>query len=184
MKTLTTSFLLLFSYLSIQAQELAGRKIIQGALRVSITSTDIQTNNAYNASLLYGEIRENNTYLAWGGSFSGNTQQYDDQNINNQSFQVGPAVEFGKFIPLVDRFYLAPSLGGTVLGNFGDTKGVYISANAYPLRFLYHFSNNFMLSASMGSAGISFSQISKITHFSLNGSLSNTSSFGVFYTFK
>lgn len=80
MKTLTTSFLLLFSYLSIQAQELAGRKIIQGALRVSITSTDIQTNNAYNASLLYGKIRENNTYLAWGGSFSGNTQQYDDRS--------------------------------------------------------------------------------------------------------
>lgn len=184
MKTLTISFLLFLSFLSTQAQELSGRKIVQGSVGININSSEIQTQNSYNVSLLYGKIRENNTYLAWGGNFTGSTYRYDPGEVNNQTFQLGPAVEFGKFIPLVDRFYLAPNFGGTVQAAFGDSEGVYAGAYATPLRFMYHFSNNFMLSASLGSAGISFSRINKATQFSLNGSLTNSTGFGVFYTFK
>lgn len=184
MRTLTITFLLLVSFLSTQAQELAGRKIIQGSLGLNFNSSDLVTRNSYNASVLYGKIRENNTYLAWGGAFSGATNKYDPTNEDNQNFQVGPAVEFGKFIPLVDRFYLAPQLGGSAQAALGDMKGVYINAYASPLRFLYHFSNNFMMSASFGSASLKFSRVEDITQFSLNGSLSNSTGFGVFYTFK
>ncbi|MBX2951525.1 MAG: hypothetical protein KF870_03405 [Leadbetterella sp.] len=182
MKTLAISFLLLISFLNTQAQELAGRKIIQGSVGINVNSGKIATNNTYNASLLYGKIRANNTYLAWGGSFTGSTQEYND--ITNQTFQAGPAVEFGKFIPLVERFYLAPNFGGTAQAAFGDSKGVYIGAYATPLRFMYNFSNHFMLTASLGYAGVSFSRIAETTQFSLSGSLTNNTGFGVFYTFK
>ncbi len=184
MKTLHISFLLLLSCFATQAQDLAGRKIVQGSVGVTINSSETQTRSNYNASLLYGKIRENNTSLAWGGSFSGNTQHYESSSIDNKSFQLGPAVEFGKFIPLVERFYLAPTLGGTAQVAFGDTEGVSVGAYASPLRFMYHFSNHFMLSTSLGSAGINFSRLNKTTVFSLNGSLTNNASFGVFYTFK
>ncbi len=184
MKTLTISFLLFISFFSIQAQELAGRKIIQGSLAVNINSTEIQAVNSYGASVLYGKIRENNTYLAWGGTFTANTNRLDPSNINEQRFQVGPAVEFGKFISLVDRLYLAPNLGGAARAAFGKSEGVHVSAYATPLRFMYHFSNNFMLSASLGAASVSFSQIDKNTKIQLNGSLTNSTGFGVFYTFK
>ncbi|WP_367913899.1 hypothetical protein [Leadbetterella sp. DM7] len=182
MKTLTISFLLLVSCLSLQAQDLAGRKIIRGSLGINVNSGETATNNTYDASLLYGKIRANNTYLAWGGHFTGSTQEYN--NITNQTFRVGPAVEFGKFIPLVERFYLAPNFGGTAQAAFGDSKGVYIGAYVTPLRFMYNFSNHFMLTASLGYAGASFSRIAEITQFSLSGSLANNTSFGVFYTFK
>lgn len=184
MRTLTITFLLLVSFLSTQAQDLAGRKIVQGSLGLSFNSSEIATRNNYNASVLYGKIRENNTYLAWGGTFTGATNKYDPTNEDNQNFQLGPAVEFGKFIPLVDRFYLAPQLGGSVQAAWGSMNGVYISAYASPLRFLYHFSNNFMMSASFGSAGLKFNRVGETTQFSLNGSLSNSTGFGVFYTFK
>lgn len=182
MKTLTVSFLLLISFFSIQAQELAGRKIVQGSVGVNINSSETQTQNMYQASLLYGKIRGNNTYLAWGGSFTGSTSKYDE--VNNTYFKAGPSVEFGKFIPLVDRFYLAPYLGGTIQATFGDSEGVSLGAYASPLRFIYNFSNHFMLSASLGSASMSFHRISENTQFLLNGSLTNHSSFGVFYTFR
>lgn len=184
MKTLTFSFLLFFSFFNIHAQELAGRKIVQGSLGLNFNSSDFGSRNSYNATVLYGKIRENNTYLAWGGAFSGATNKNVPTNEDNQNFQVGPAAEFGKFIPLVDRFYLAPQLGGSAQAAFGSMKGVYINAYASPLRFLYHFSNNFMMSASFGSASLKFSRVEDITQFSLNGSLSNSTGFGVFYTFK
>jgi|GEM_PF-1260950 len=182
MKTLTISFLLLVSCLSLQAQDLAGRKIIQGSVGVNVTSGESPYQNNYSASLLYGKIRANNTYLAWGGSFSGYTTHYN--NSSTGYYRLGPAVEFGKFIPLVDRLYLSPYLGGSVQANFGDSEGVSAGAYASPLRFMYNFSNHFMLSANFGSASLTFNRISKVTQFTLNGSLTNYTGFGVFYTFK
>ncbi|MCD8539455.1 MAG: hypothetical protein LRY55_06565 [Leadbetterella sp.] len=117
-----------------------------------------------------------------GRQFTGSTQE--SNNISSQSFRLGPAVQFGKFIPLVDRFYLAPYIDGTLGAVFGDSKGVYLNASASPLRFMYNFSNHFMLSASLGSAGINFNRSDEVTNISLNGSLTNNTNFGVFYTFK
>lgn len=184
MRALAVTFLLLISFLNARSQELAGRKIIQGSFGLNINSFETTSRKNYSASLLYGKIRENNTYLAWGGSFNGATNKNVPNNEDNQNFQLGPAVEFGKFIPLVDRFYLAPQIGGSAQGAFGSMKGVYINAYASPLRFMYHFSNNFMMSASFGAAGLKFSRIEKTTQFSLSGSLTNSTGFGVFYTFK
>lgn len=175
---------LLIPALSVQAQDLAGRKIIQGSVKFDINS-DAPANRKTNYSTLslkYGKIRENNTYLAWGGSllFTGSTVN----NENTSQFRIGPSVEYGKFVPIIDRLYLAPNFGGNIRAILGNAEGVNLNVYASPLRFLYDLSNHFMISASLGSASLQFEQVHKSTRFLLDGSLSNNTGFGVFYTFK
>lgn len=182
MRRIYLLIILLISVLSVQAQDLAGRKIIQGSVRFNINSNEYSSTNSSTLSLKYGKIKENNTYLAWGGSllFNGSTIN----NENTSQFRIGPSVEYGKFVPIIDRLYLAPSFGGNIQAVLGNAEGISLNAYASPLRFLYDFSNHFMLSASLGSASLQFEQVHKTTRFLLDGSLTNNTSLGVFYTFK
>lgn len=184
MKNCILLFTVMFAFSGVYAQDLAGRKIVQGSVSINMISGEGGSTNFYDISLRYGKIRENNTYLAWGGSFSGNTNTSTSNNIRFNQYLLGPSAEFGKFIPIVDKFYLAPYLGGTLQGAFGDEFGGRIAAYVVPIRFIYNLSNNFMLSSSFGSASMNFSKIGKNTQFSLSGNLTNNSGFGVFYTFK
>lgn len=186
MKKLILLFTLIISVLNVKAQELAGRKIIQGSINFTLISTEQQLNSIGNFGLSYGKIKENNSYIAWGGALSIHTSKLENsaQNLDYSQFQLGPTVEFGKFVSLVDRFYLAPYIGGAVQGIFGTASGIQLNAYATPLRFLYNFSNHFMLSATVGSASMQFQRTDLQTSFSLTGSLTNHTGFGVFYTFK
>ncbi len=181
MKPTFLLFALLLSTASF-AQDLAGRKIINGNVNLQLTDNEVYANTTYSLSLLAGKIKPNLSYLAWGASFSGNhAKNLDDKTAY---YSIGPAVEYGKFIPLVDRFYLAPTIGGTVRGTFGDMEGFGANVYATPLRFMYHFGQNFMLTGSFGAASASFSKLGKITNAGINASLNNQTSFGVYYTFK
>jgi hypothetical protein len=177
MKLTLLLFALLISTASF-AQDLAGRKIINGNVNFSLMDNEVYTATNYEISILAGKIKPNLTYLAWGASLTGNHVS------GTQYFSLGPAVEYGKFIPLVDRFYLAPTVGGNISATFGDTEGFGARVYATPLRFMYHFGQNFMLTGSFGAASASYSKIGKITNAGLNASLNNQTSFGVYYTFK
>jgi hypothetical protein len=93
-------------------------------------------------------------------------------------------VEYGKFVKLVDKFYMAPVVGGSIQGVFGDTPGIKSNIYAVPIRIMYDFSNRLMLSTSFGSVNLTTIAMQRYTSINLNGSLTNNSSFGVFYTFK
>jgi hypothetical protein len=181
MKPTFLLFALLFSTATF-AQDLAGRKIINGNVNMQLMDNEVYGNTNYSLSLLAGKIKPNLSYLAWGASFAGNHSKNVDQKT--AYFSVGPAVEYGKFIPLVDRFYLAPTVGGTVTGTFGDAEGFGARVYATPLRFMYHFGQNFMLTGSFGAASANYSKLGKITNANINASLNNQTSFGVYYTFK
>ncbi len=172
-------FLLLFS-LNTLAQDLVGRKIINANLNLNAVFAEGTRNSSYSASVLFGKVKSNHTYLAFGAVLDNIFIQNYERDIVN----FGPAVEYGKFVKLVDKFYLAPVVGGSVQGVFGDTPGVRVNAYAVPIRVMYDFSNRFMLSASFGSANLNTILMKRYTSINLNGSLTNNSSFGVFYTFK
>lgn len=181
MKKLLSLLFLTFCVQSLSAQDLVGRKIISGSVNVSVIAPGVDQSHIVNiaSSVLTGKIKENLTYWAWGGNFS------IASSSPNDIITVGPSVERGKFILLVDKLYLAPYLGGNISGTFaGNTGGIQVGAYASPLRFMYHLKENFLISAGFGAAGLSYSNISGSQIFSLNASLTNHSSFGVFYTFK
>lgn len=163
---------------------MVGRKIVNANLLANLGFNYEANLIDIGSSVLYGKIKNDNTYLAYGGilkivNFNGNMTD----NLNY--VMVGPSIQKGKFIELVDKFYLAPYLGGSAaLMVGGDEYGVNVQAEAVPLRFVYDFSNHFMLNASFGSAYLSFQNFRYNTNITLSGSLTNNSSFGVFYTFK
>lgn len=137
--------------------------------------------------MLYGKIKSDNTYLALGGrlgisNFSTATGEFE--KYSNTLYQVGPSVAYGKFIPLANKFFYAPELGGNITGYFGNGTGVGVTINVSPLRFMYHFAENFMLTAQLGSAGLGFQQLNDVTIIDLSSSIANNSGIGVFYTFK
>lgn len=174
-----TGLFLLFS-LTTFGQDLAGRKIINGSLSANIISASSLTATSIGSSLLYGKIKSDNTYWAYGGSFYVVSNKIDNPNI----VMVGPAIERGKFVKIIDKLYLAPYIGGSAQGVFGDTQGFNINIYASPLRFMYPITNHFMISAGFGSASLLFNRIEGATIINLNGSLTNNTNFGVFYTFK
>ncbi|MER0441686.1 hypothetical protein [Emticicia sp. W12TSBA100-4] len=161
-------------------QDLAGRKIINGSLSANIISGSGQTITAFGGSLLYGKIKNDNTYWAYGGSINVLSNIEESPNM----VMVGPAIERGKFVKIIDKLYLAPYIGGSVKGVFGDINGFNVNAYASPLRFMYHITNQFMVSAGFGSASLQFNRLERTTVVNLNGSLTNNTNFGVFYTFK
>ncbi|MCR9064206.1 MAG: hypothetical protein NXI00_09585 [Cytophagales bacterium] len=178
MKTILLSLFVFLSFSSL-AQDLAGRKIINGTLGFSYFSE--RHNNeglSMNTSVLYGKIKEDHTYWALGGGFS-----YQSGSING-NWSIGPGIERGKFIQLIDKLYISPYIGGFVQGRFGDDSGVVFNAYASPLRFMYHLKENFLLSAGFGSARVSSSFLQSGNHINLSASLDNSSGFGIFYTFK
>lgn len=170
--------------LTVKAQntspDLAGRKIITGSFNVNYRDQSgfSQTNASVN--LLVGKIKANNTYLAFGGTFN-----YATDNVANPaSGTIGPAIESGKFIKLIDKLYLTPRIGGSFGIAYGDSSGFYANIYASPIRFLYHFTDKFFLTAGFGGASISYSDIDDTTNFNVNGSLTNTADIGAFLTFK
>lgn len=175
--SLLLSFLLTINSFS---QNLEGRKIVNADLNLLILRPDGEAMTQFNSTILYGKIKPSQTYLSFGFKLG------FSYNIENQPgvFAIGPAIESGKFIKLVDKLYLSPYLGGSVQGVISDGYGANMSAYAVPVRFLYDFSNHFMLSASFGSASMNLNLNSPYTLFSLNGSLTNNSGIGVFYSFK
>lgn len=178
---------LIFSFLGVKAQDLAGRKILHSSVKIGHNKNEYTKNSNYDLSILYGKIKENNTYLAFGGVFGGQHNEVfsnSTQNIKTKSFEIGPSIEFGKFVPLIDKLYISPNAGGSVRGVFGDAQGVALTAYASPLRFMYHFTQHFMLTASLGSASLYFKKVEETTNFNLTGSLTNNTNFGIFYSFK
>jgi hypothetical protein len=172
--------LLFLLSLTATAQDLVGRKIVNANLYFNAVFSDGASNSNYSASVLYGKVRSNNTYLAFGGVLDNIFIQDYERNIVN----FGPAAEYGKFVKLVDKFYMAPVVGGSIQGVFGDTPGVRSNIYAVPIRIMYDFSNRLMLSAAFGSLNLTTIAMQRYTSINLNGSLTNNSSFGVFYTFK
>jgi hypothetical protein len=166
--------------LTTSAQDLVGRKIVNANLYLNAVFADGASNSSYSASVLYGKVRPNNTYLAFGGVLDNIFIQNYERNIVN----FGPAVEYGKFVKLVDKFYMAPVVGGSIQGVFGDTPGVRSNIYAVPIRIMYDFSNRLMLSTSFGSVNLTTIAMQRYTSINLNGFLTNNSSFGVFYTFN
>lgn len=182
------SFLTLLSF-NCFSQDLVGRRIINGNLNFNFVSVQDINQNSFtsNLGLLYGTIKKDNTYLALGGviglsNYTTNNGQF--VRYTNAQIQVGPSVGYGKFIPLVNKFYYAPSLSGNISGYFGDSNGVGANISVSPLRFMYHFAENFMLTAELGSAGLTFQQINNTTILNLSSSIANSTGIGVFYTFK
>lgn len=170
---------LLFS-LTTFGQDLAGRKIINGSLSASIIGLSGQTVATIGGSLLYGKIKSDNTYWAYGGNINFLSNIEDSPNM----VMIGPAIERGKFVKIIDKLYVAPYIGGSAQGIFGEIQGFNINIYASPLRFMYQITNHFMISASFGSASLQLNRLERATVFNLNGSMTNNSNFGVFYTFK
>jgi hypothetical protein len=173
--------LLYFSFHFANAQDLAGRKIVNGNLSAQIISQgkNYGSTTTINTSLLFGKIKKDNTYWAFGGNFS----IIPSSSVNNY-ISVGPSIERGKFVPLIDKLYLAPYLGGSAAGVFGDLTGVNLHLYASPIRFMYHFKENLMFTAGFGLANIDYSNIGSVSILSINASLNNNSGFGIFYTFE
>jgi hypothetical protein len=173
-----TLFTLLFS--SAIAQNLEGRKIINGTLNLTnVSGNGIQTLNIA-SNVLFGKIKKDNTYWAFGGNLNVVSVENSSPNI----VMLGPAIERGKFVKIIDKLYIAPYFGGNTSLVFGKLTGFNIGVYASPLRFMYHFTDKFMLSAGFGSANLNFNRMAGITTLNIGASLTNNSSFGVFYTFK
>jgi hypothetical protein len=183
-KSLLIAALMLLATLS-NAQDLAGRKIINGNLGMTLLFGNGNSTIGLNADLLYGKIKPNLTYMAFGGTVQSIPSGTDINGKTINLTSVGPSIQKGKFIKILDKLYLAPYIGGNASIVFvADEIGGKISAEAVPIRFMYHFTDKFMLSASFGSASFNAQHVSQITAINLSGSLSNNSGFGVFYTFK
>jgi hypothetical protein len=166
------------------AQDLAGRRIINGSFNFSHVNTHqslYSANSNLNTSVLIGKIASDNTYWAFGGKLS---IIEAENRFRNYAFFMGPAVERGKFISLVDKLYLAPYFGGNLNAVFGNDSGVDFGVYASPLRFAYLLKDRFFLTAGFGSASARATFMGYYTNVNINASLTNNSSFGVFYTFK
>lgn len=171
---------------SVQGQNeespIAGRKIITGSFNGNFRDQDNFNQSNINTSILIGKIKDNNTYIAFGGNF--NYSSVDNNGIDNSTGLIGPAIESGKFVKLIDKLYLAPRIGGSFGVSIGDTSGFSANFYATPLRFMYNFTDKFFLTAGFAGAFVNFSNIDDVTNVNINGSLGNTASIGAFFTFK
>lgn len=165
--------------LSCFGQNLAGKKIISGSMSASFIGTSDLNVLSFGGSFLYGKVKESSAYWAFGGSAGVVLNSQEGQNI----YSFGPAIERGKFVQLVDKLYLSPHVGGSVQAMVGDIRGVSVGMYASPLRLMYQVSDTFLLSATFGSANVQFRRVGSATIFTVNGSLTNGSGIGAFYTF-
>lgn len=133
---------------------------------------------SFGGSFLYRKVKETSAYWAFGGSAGFVFNSQEGQNI----YSFGPTIEGGKFVQLVDKLCLSPHVGGSVQAMVGDVRGVSVGMYASPLRLMYQISDTFLLSATFGSANLQFRQLGNATIFTVNGSLTNGSGIGAFYT--
>lgn len=185
MKKLAVVVLLFVTYASF-GQDLVGRKIINGNVYLNLTSISQNSFYDFNTSFLGGKIKSDLSYWAFGGQVIGRSNgiQNNPQNYTG----IGPAVQRGKFINLIDKLYLAPYGGANLSLLFGTgskfSKGINFGAAIVPIRFMYNFNEKFLLAASFGELALNLKQFNGEVNVILNGNLNNSSSIGVFYTFK
>ncbi len=223
MKKTNITLALLFLLISpIFSQNFAGKRIYSGSLGLMLRSQNGNSAMAsssygskdvgFNATFLTGKIRANNTYTAYGFSLAiGNSQSSGtSSNTNkNNSFNLGPTIQYGKFVKVFEQFYYAPTLTCSVLGGFGSNKvinyqspfaesessswAIGANANATPIRFVYQLNEKVMLNMSLGNAGINYNYFSAKAsqsdyvndghNFSIQGDISNFTGIGAFYLF-
>ena len=211
------------SITSLFAQEFAGKRIYNGNLSLSLSGTTLspqisRTNLILNSTFLTGKIRENNTYTAFGfslGIVSSQNPQLSGigvvDNYSNSTYTIGPAIQFGKFVKVFDKFYFAPNttIGASYIFGSSDTptskrssSGFNGRLNISPLNFVYQIQNNFLLSINLGGFGLSYSYIgsksdttnsfgtvinsgndTSIYDLSVYGSVTNFSGIGAYYLF-
>ena len=222
-KIIITFALFCLSLTSLFAQEFVGKRIYNGNLSLSLTGTTLspqisRTNLILNSTFLTGKVRENNTYTAFGFNLgiqssqnpqSSNTGVID--NYSNSTHTVGPAIQFGKFVKVFDKFYFAPNttLGASYIFGSNDTPTSKRSLSRFsgglnisPLNFVYQVQNNFLLSMNLGGFGLSYSYIGSKSNntnpfgtiintnydtsaynLSVYGSITNFSGIGAYYLF-
>jgi hypothetical protein len=178
MKKTLLFLVMLCCYFQSSAQDLlVGRKVLNASLYVDI----FEDNASVSTTVLIGKIRPSLSYWAFGG-------QFQLAKVGQSSaIGIGPAVEHGKFVKIIDKFYFAPYFGGSLTGFFrdsGDTGSLLLGVYAVPTRFMYQFSERFLLNASFGSANLTTGVVNDAFLLKLSSAWTNNSSFGVFYTFK
>ncbi len=203
------------------AQDFAGKRIYNGNLSLNLSGQTLspstsRTNLILNATFLTGKIRDNNTYTAFGFNFgvvSSKDSQSSTTSFNknsNSTFNIGPAIQFGKFVKVFDKFYFAPNttLGASYI--FGSiesqttnrsSSGFSGRINISPLNFVYQIQNNFLLSMNLGGFGINYSYIgtsqnnpnssgttlnssdTNVYDLSVFGNITNNTGIGAYYLF-
>ena len=222
MKKIIFTFVLFCTiFTSLFAQEFVGKRIYNGNLSMNLTGETLpsqlnRTDLIFNSTFLTGKIRDNNTYTAFGFNF-GIMSSQDPQssstavnNFSNSTFNIGPVIQFGKFVKVFDKFYFAPN---TTIGTsyiFGSTEtptsdrsrsGFSGRVNIAPLNFVYQIQNNFLLSMNLGGFGINYSYIgtsqnnknpfgttlnnnqTSVYNLSIFGNITNNSGIGAYYLF-
>lgn len=210
-KIIFTSAFFCLSFASLFAQEFAGKRIYSGNLSMllagSSSSPTFGSNNlTLNVTFLTGKIRANNTYTAYGFKFGtiSSTSPLSSGGVvkdyTNSTYSIGPVIQFGKFVKVFDQFYFAPNTTFNVSGTFGSTESPNISGkvsgfgvglNIVPLNFVYQVKENFLLSMSLGSLGVSYNTQTTTVNsndlrtyaFAANGNITNFSSLGAYYLF-
>jgi hypothetical protein len=223
MKKITFTLTLFFVvYISTFGQNFTGKRIYNGNLglnlRGSSTSPQVsQSTLSLNSTFLTGKIRENDTYTAFGFNF-GITSTVDSRELvagvvnenTNSIYNLGPAIQAGKFVKVFDKFYFAPNttVAASYIFGSGESSTSKTSVNGFngrinvaPLNFVYQIQNNLLLSMNLGGFGISYSYTgitpqSKGTtgvtnvnarastyDLSVYGSVTNFSGIGAYYLF-
>jgi hypothetical protein len=219
-KIFITFTLFCLSLTTLFAQEFAGKQIYNGNLSLNLSGATTapqisRTNLILNSTFLTGKIRANNTYTAFGfnlGIQSSQNPQASGVGVNNYSnstYNIGPAIQFGKFVKVFDQFYFAPNttLGASYIFGSNETPTSKRSLNGFsgrvnvsPLNFVYQIQSNFLLSMNLGSFGINYSYIgskpdgiflgtgtnnsdTSVYDLSVYGSVTNFSGIGAYYLF-
>ena len=220
-KTLFTFFLFCLSFTPLFSQNFAGKRITNGNLSVNLQGSTVspsldKTDLNLNFTFLTGKIKENNTYTAFGfnlGIISSQNPQSSGTGINiysNSTYNIGPAIQFGKFVKVFDQFYFAPNttLGASYIFGSSETpsskrdlSGFSGRLNIAPLSFVYKVQSNFLLSMNLGGFGVNYSYIgssqdntnpfgttlnsndTSVYNLSIFGSVTNFSGIGAYYLF-
>lgn len=219
-KNIFTFALFCSSLTSLFAQEFAGKRIYNGNLSLNLSGATTapqisRTNLILNSTFLTGKIRTNNTYTAFGFNLGIQSSQnpqssgFGVNNYSNSTYNIGPAIQFGKFVKVFDQFYFAPNttLGASYIFGSSETPTSKRSLNGFsgrinvsPLNFVYQVQNNFLLSMNLGSFGINYSYIgskpdgvflgtgtnnsdTSVYDLSVYGSITNFSGIGAYYLF-
>jgi hypothetical protein len=216
-----TLALFCFSIITLSAQDFAGKRIYNGNLALNLRGGTTPPQNsqsilALSSTFLTGKIRENNTYTAFGFNFAV-TSSKDSQvsslsveKYSSSTYNIGPAIQFGKFVKVFDKFYFAPNttIGASYIFGSGETPSTKSSTNGFsgrvgvsPLNFVYQIQNNFLLSMNLGGFGVNYiytgSRLDNTNNFgtvlsnsdlsnydlSIYGSVTNFSGIGAYYLF-
>lgn len=221
-KIIFTFALFCLSVFNLIAQDFAGKRIYNGNLSLNLrggttSPQNSRTDLSLNTTFLTGKIRANNTYTAYGFNFGITNSKYEQstttgtvEKYSSSNNSIGPAVQFGKFVKVFDRFYFAPNttIGASYIFGSGETPSSKSTTNGFsgrvgisPLNFVYQIQNNFLLSMNLGGFGINYTYLnskldntnrsgttlssSDLSSYDLSvfGSITNFSGIGAYYLF-